>query len=159
MKNSGTAEETRATVAADVQPKMGFFPVTAEIDVGDVVEVPDPRAGRDVMRYAVREVESFSGGHLEHIETKWGPPPAPARPAPRKLTLDDLHAQIVEVPHGGKTLEAAWPVAHKAALGERLLRLADKALQNASVAARLISVRRHAPRIGDHGKLAGASLA
>jgi len=97
VKDAGTPDETRTTVPADVQPKMGFFPVTAQIDVGDIVEVPDPRPGRGVIRYTVGEVEVYSGyGHGDHIETKWGPAAKAPDVTPKVLALGDLHPVIAD---------------------------------------------------------------
>lgn len=97
IRHPGTAAEHRLDAQGEVQPKLGFFPVRTDIEEGDLVEVPDPRAGRDVRRYPVQKVDIYEGaGALSHIEVTWGPPPAPPRPAPKPLALGDLHEQVVE---------------------------------------------------------------
>lgn len=100
IKNEGTAEERRLNgVRAEIQPKVGFFDLHADIDAGDVVESHDPRPGRGPMRQTVATVEVYSGGlahGLEHIEVTWGPPPAPSRSAPKPLALGDLHELVVD---------------------------------------------------------------
>jgi len=96
VKQAGTSEEQRIEVVGEVQPKMGFFPISTEIDAGDVVEVPDPRPGRDVIRYNVGEVRIYQGyGHGDHIEVTWGRPQEPNRPRPRSLVLRNLHSGIL----------------------------------------------------------------
>jgi uncharacterized protein (TIGR02391 family) len=101
VKRAGNEEETRIETAAEIQPKMGFFPVETDLDAGDTVEAPDPRAGRDVLRYTVAKVDIYSGhGHLDHIEATWGPPPTPQRAPAKRLELANMHSRIAEVAGG-----------------------------------------------------------
>lgn len=104
MNQAGTPDERRLTVVGEVQPRMGFFPIGTEIDVGDMVEVPDPRPGRGVIRYQVGGVRMYQGFGLgDHIEATWGPPQRAARAASEVLALGSLHAEVVEA--GGTLYE------------------------------------------------------
>jgi uncharacterized protein (TIGR02391 family) len=97
IKHAGTAAEERREVHGNIQAKKGFFDVTTPIDIGDIVEEPDPREGFDFIRRSVRVVDIHGGrGPLSHIEVTWGDAPAPPREKPRILVLGELHPLIVE---------------------------------------------------------------
>lgn len=97
VKQAGTPDEGRLTVVGEVQPRKGFFPISTDVDIGDIVEVPDPRPDRDVIRYRVGDVRVYQGyGHGDHIEVTWGPPERAARPASEGLALGRLHREVVQ---------------------------------------------------------------
>ncbi len=101
VRQAGTPDERRLTVVGEVQPKKGFFPISTEIDVGDIVEVPDPRPDRDVIRYRVGDVRVYQGyGRGDHLEVTWGPPQRATRPALEALPLGRLHAEVVQAAGG-----------------------------------------------------------
>ncbi len=101
MKGFGTEAERRDAVVATVQPKMGFFDVTTPVEVGDVVEEPDPRDGGTVIRHTVAKVAIFQGhGAMDHIEAVWGDPPRPAMPRPKTLSIGDLHPAVAAAAGG-----------------------------------------------------------
>lgn len=98
VHNPGTDDESRTDVEAHIQPQAGFFAVDTPIYEGDVVELDDPRGGRD--RRLVREVRinnprgaAFNG--MEHIEVKWGKAPAPRIAPVRRLTVENLHPDVI----------------------------------------------------------------
>jgi len=98
VKGYGTPGERRDQVEGAVQPKMGFFSVTTPVEVGDVIEEPDPRAGGSVIRRTVASVDIYQGhGHMDHIEVTWGDPPKPNPPKVRVLAIGDLHPRVVEI--------------------------------------------------------------
>ncbi len=97
VKGYGTDAERRQQVQGAVQPRMGFFDVKTPIDVGDVIEEPDPRAGGTVIRRTVARVDIYQGhGHMDHIEVIWGDPPKPIPPKPRVVSIEELHPLVVK---------------------------------------------------------------
>jgi uncharacterized protein (TIGR02391 family) len=98
VKGFGTGTETRQEIAGNIQPKKGFFDVTAPVMVGDVVEDKDPRTSGGVLRYSVADVEIYQGHpRLNHIEVSWGQPPRPPAAKPKVLTIGGLHPRVGEV--------------------------------------------------------------
>jgi uncharacterized protein (TIGR02391 family) len=100
IRNLGTEDETRVEAEAHVQAESGFFAVDTPIYEGDVVDIRDPRGGMDRRLAAEVHVNNPSGAAfrgMEHIEVKWGKAPA-VRVAPvRRLTIDNLHPQVIAV--------------------------------------------------------------
>jgi uncharacterized protein (TIGR02391 family) len=92
---AGTDSEERFELEAHIQPKIGFFAVEAPIYEGDIVLVSDPRGGID--RRLAGEVNVYNVGSqgMRHTEVKWAKAP-PGRVAPvRRLTIENLHPDIV----------------------------------------------------------------
>ncbi len=98
VKSEGTAMERRQEIEGQVQSSKGFFSLDVPIEVGDVVEEPDPRPGMRVIRRSVGRVDILQGfGAMSHIEVIWGVPPGPPVAKPRPLAIGDLHPRVVEV--------------------------------------------------------------
>lgn len=99
VKDFGAPGESREQVSGNVQPDQGFFDLHTPIQVGDVVEAPDPRRGStEPLRYRVAKVEVFDAGRLGHIEVTWGSPPKETVTAQRTLLgLKGLHPAIVAI--------------------------------------------------------------
>ena len=96
IRDAGTADEEVNEVEAHIQSEMGFFDVDTPIFEGDLVEVADPRRPEGVERRHVAKVDvnNFGSAHMHHICVKWGRA-APARVAAvRRLTVENLHAQV-----------------------------------------------------------------
>jgi uncharacterized protein (TIGR02391 family) len=92
----GTEEETHVDVRAHIQPETGFFEVDAPVYEGDIVLIADPRGG--IERRLVGEVKVYNVGpaRIRHTEVTWAKAP-PIRVAPvRRLTLENLHPEIVD---------------------------------------------------------------
>lgn len=95
VRGEGTDEESRAEAEAHIQPETGFFAVDTPVYEGDIVVVADPRGGAD--RRLVGDVKVYNIGpaHMRHTEVTWAKAP-PLRVAPiRRLTLENLHPEIV----------------------------------------------------------------
>jgi len=91
----GTEDETRVEVQAHIQPETGFFDVDAPVYEGDVVVVADPRGGFDRRLAESVKVYNVGGAHMRHTEVTWAKAPS-VRVAPvRRLTLENLHPEIV----------------------------------------------------------------
>jgi uncharacterized protein (TIGR02391 family) len=98
VKGLGSETETRQEIVGNIQPKKGFFGVTAPIEVGDIVEDVDPRTTGGFLRHSVEDVEIYQGhGALSHIEVTWGQPSRPPSPKPKLLTIGRLHSRVGEV--------------------------------------------------------------
>jgi hypothetical protein len=67
----GTSDESVVEAVAHIQPKKGFFEVDAPVYEGDIVEVHEPRQGRDGReRRLVRDVAVLSNaprGSSHHV--------------------------------------------------------------------------------------------
>jgi uncharacterized protein (TIGR02391 family) len=101
VKGYGTNAEHREQVQEDIQPEMGFFGLRIPIEVGDVIEEPDPRSGGTVIRHAVAKVDIYQGhGRGDHIEVIWGNSPPSAPPKVRPLSIGELHSEIVKAVGG-----------------------------------------------------------
>ncbi len=91
----GTEDETRVEVRAHIQPETGFFDVDAPVYEGDVVVVADPRGGLDRRLAETVKVYNIGRAHMRHTEVTWAKAP-PVRVAPvRRLTLENLHPEVV----------------------------------------------------------------
>jgi uncharacterized protein (TIGR02391 family) len=91
----GTEQETRIEVRAHIQPETGFFDVDAPVYEGDIVLVADPHGGLDRRLAESVKVYNVGGAHMRHTEVTWAKAP-PVRVAPvRRLTLENLHPEIV----------------------------------------------------------------
>jgi uncharacterized protein (TIGR02391 family) len=91
----GTDEERRVEVQAHIQPETGFFEVDAPVYEGDIVLVADPRGGLDRRLAGTVKVYNVGPTHVRHTEVTWAKAP-PIRVAPvRRLTLENLHPEIV----------------------------------------------------------------
>lgn len=88
VKEFGGPGESRQQVSGSIQPAKGFFGLETPIDVGDVIEAPDPRTGStEPLRYWVAKVDIHDVGRRGHIEVTWGTQPAAAAPR-REVSLD-----------------------------------------------------------------------
>jgi uncharacterized protein (TIGR02391 family) len=91
----GTEQETRIEVRAHIQPETGFFEVDAPVYEGDIVLVADPRGGLDPRLAGTVKVYNVGPSHMRHTEVTWAQVP-PVRVAPvRRLTIENLHPEIV----------------------------------------------------------------
>jgi uncharacterized protein (TIGR02391 family) len=93
----GSEDETRTEVRAHIQPDTGFFEVDTPIYEGDIVQVADPRGGVD--RRLAGPVKVFNSGpsvHARHTEVTWAAAPPVRSAAVRRLTIENLHPEIVE---------------------------------------------------------------
>lgn len=92
---AGTDSETRTPATALIQGASGIFEVTTPIYEGDIVELDDPRGGRDRRLVAKVKVNDFGPPGMHHISVEWGKAPA-VRAAPvRRLALEKLHPVVV----------------------------------------------------------------
>lgn len=94
----GTSEEKRFTVDAHIQPDAGFVAVDAPIYEGDIIEIKDPRGSID--RRLVSEVRIYDAKgsgfqDLRHTELKWGRAPQPRVAPVRRLSIENLHTQVI----------------------------------------------------------------
>jgi hypothetical protein len=83
IHGEGTLDESRRTVEAHIQPRAGYFEVETPIWEGDIVEMDDPRGGRE--RRVVRKVEVYSNTPspgTAHTEVTWGEAPQPSAALP-----------------------------------------------------------------------------
>jgi uncharacterized protein (TIGR02391 family) len=100
VNNPGLDNEIRQTVLAVVQPDKGFFEIDTPIHEGDVVEVPDPRAGtvepRRLMVARVDLHELPQKPFMSHIEVSWGTAPQLRTAAIRRLGIEALHPAVVK---------------------------------------------------------------
>jgi|GEM_PF-1421719 len=96
VQDFGGPNESRQEVSGTIQPDMGFFDLSAPIQVGDVIEAPDPRSGSiGPLRYRVAKVDIYDAGRLGHLKVTWGPQPtAVATPVPVSLDLSGLHEGV-----------------------------------------------------------------
>jgi len=92
IHNEGTQDEERIDAQASIRANKGTFEVETPIYEGDIVEMDDPRGGRD-RRVAVDvKVHTI---HPQRTTVTWGKS-APVRTAPvRRLVLENLHAQVI----------------------------------------------------------------
>lgn len=95
VKNEGSTAERRLEVEGNIQGRQGFFAIDIPIEVGDVVEEPDPRSGMRILRRTVERVEILQGfGSMSHIEVAWGTPTKPPPPRPKPLAIAGLHPRV-----------------------------------------------------------------
>jgi uncharacterized protein (TIGR02391 family) len=99
IRDEGGQDETRTETVAHIQAESGFFEVDTPIYEGDIVELDDPRGGRE--RRLVRDVQinnprGASFRSMAHIQVKWGKAPA-VRSAPvRRLSVKNFHSKVIE---------------------------------------------------------------
>ena len=99
IHDEGGHDETRTEVEAHIQAKKGLFEVETPIYEGDIVELDDPRGGRDRRLVAEVNIHKVPRGNqrMNHIEVVWGKA-APVRSAPiRRLHLENLHSRVIDV--------------------------------------------------------------
>lgn len=91
----GTEDELRHEVEAHIQPQAGVFEVETPIYVGDVVEMDDPRGGRE--RRLAREVNVAANAPsgMAHTQVKWGRAAPPWVATVRRLGLEHLHPRVL----------------------------------------------------------------
>lgn len=91
----GAEDEQRQEVEAHIQPQAGFFEVETPIYEGDVVEMDDPRDGRE--RRLAREVNVAANAPrgMAHTEVKWGRAAPPRVATVRRLGLEHLHSHVL----------------------------------------------------------------
>lgn len=92
----GTSDEVRNEVEAHVQPKSGFFEVETPIYEGDVVEMDDPRGGRERRTAETVAVHSSAPRGMAHTEVTWGKAAAPRVASVRRLGLVGLHPRVLD---------------------------------------------------------------
>lgn len=94
IHNEGTEDETRTEAQAHIQARQGFFEVETRIYEGDIVEMDDPRGGRERRLAAEVLVHNVPGG-MAHTSVVWGKA-GPPRGAPvRRLRLENLHRNVI----------------------------------------------------------------
>lgn len=97
IHNEGTDAEEVREAWAHVQAESGFFDLTTPIYEGDVVEVSDPRGGRDGVerRLAVKvDINRSGDAAVDHIHVTWGKSAQPRQAPIRRLTFENLHAEV-----------------------------------------------------------------
>ncbi len=99
IHDEGGQDEARREVEAHIQSRSGFFEVETPIYEGDVVELDDPRGGRERRLAAEVRVNQASGrsfDRMAHTQVIWGKAPA-VRSAPiRRLAVENLHPNVIE---------------------------------------------------------------
>lgn len=98
IRNEGTSDETRTEVEAHIQARTGSFEVETPIYEGDIVELDDPRGGRE--RRLVTDVRINNAGAgrstMSHTRVEFGKA-GPVRSAPiRRLALENLHSKVIK---------------------------------------------------------------
>ena len=97
IHDEGGQDETRHQVEAHIQARSGFFEVETPIYAGDVVELDDPRGGRERRLAAEVRVNNPGGSfdRMSHIKVVWGRAPS-VRSAPvRRLAVENLHPNVI----------------------------------------------------------------
>jgi uncharacterized protein (TIGR02391 family) len=98
IHDAGTEGEKRFETEAHIQAKAGFFAVDTPIYEGDVVEFPDPRGGLARKIAASVDVNNPAGSAfrgMEHIHVTWGATPPPRIAPVRRLSVENLHAEVI----------------------------------------------------------------
>ncbi|MEH3134849.1 MAG: TIGR02391 family protein [Mycolicibacterium neoaurum] len=97
IHNEGQDDETRREVEAHIQSKTGSFEIDTPIYEGDVVELDDPRGGRERRLAAQVDINRVRGhDEMSRIKVTWGKA-APARSAPvRRLKVENLHPVVID---------------------------------------------------------------
>lgn len=100
VHNAGTPDEQRLEMEAHVQPDLAFFEVTAPINDGDTIEVPDPRGG--MMTRWVTKVDVFNapgmGARMNHIEAHIANREPQAESSPHTQVV---HGDVINVSGSG----------------------------------------------------------
>jgi uncharacterized protein (TIGR02391 family) len=91
----GGPDERRVEVDAHIQPKMGFFEIEAPIYEGDVVELDDPRGGKERRTAARVDIASNAPDGMAHTEVTWGKSTPTRVAAVRRLGLENLHPNVI----------------------------------------------------------------
>jgi uncharacterized protein (TIGR02391 family) len=92
IQNESTQDEKRFEAECFVQADKGTFELETPIYEGDIVEMDDPRGGRQ--RRFAREVKQYTR-MPQRTRVTWGSA-APARTAPvRRLHLENLHVDVI----------------------------------------------------------------
>ncbi|MDT5322521.1 MAG: hypothetical protein QOJ56_4992 [Mycobacterium sp.] len=92
IQNEGTQDEKRFEAECFVQPERGTFELETPIYEGDIVEMDDPRGGRQ--RRVAQDVKQYPR-KPQRTRVTWGNA-APVRTAPiRRLQLENLHADVI----------------------------------------------------------------
>ncbi|MGE2835454.1 TIGR02391 family protein [Mycobacterium sp. SMC-4] len=96
IHNEGLEDETRTPVEAHIQGRTGSFEIETPIYEGDIVEVDDPRGGKDRRLAAEVRVNKVNGNpRMSRIKVIWGKA-GPPRSAPiRRLTIEYLHPNVI----------------------------------------------------------------
>jgi uncharacterized protein (TIGR02391 family) len=99
IHDEGGQDEHRTVVEAHIQSKVGMFDVDTPIYEGDVVELDDPRGGRQRRLAAEVEINDAPDSGFESmspISVTWGKAPA-VRSAPiRRLLIENLHRHVTQ---------------------------------------------------------------
>jgi uncharacterized protein (TIGR02391 family) len=96
IHNEGLEDETRTPAEAHIQGRTGSFDIETPIYEGDVVEVDDPRGGKERRLAAEVRVNKVKGNpKMSRIKVIWGKA-LPARGAPvRRLAIENLHPRVI----------------------------------------------------------------
>lgn len=68
VADPGTSAESRTNVLGRVDGRAGYFPIDTPVNVGNVIEWPDPRGG--TLRMKVTKVTVYDGGSsaVNHVK-------------------------------------------------------------------------------------------
>ncbi len=97
IRDEGTDSEESFEVEAHIQPERGMFDIETPIFEGDLVEIPDPRRGPDGTERRMAEkvnVYDVPSPTMRHTEVLWGRAAAPRVAPVRRLTFENLHANV-----------------------------------------------------------------
>jgi uncharacterized protein (TIGR02391 family) len=96
IHHEGQEDETRREVEAHIQSKTGSFEVDTPIYEGDIVELDDPRGGRERRLAAQVDINRVRGHEdMSRIKVTWGKA-GPPRSAPvRRLKVENLHPAVI----------------------------------------------------------------
>lgn len=98
VHDPGTEDEEHFETEAHIQATTGFFAVDTPIYEGDVVEFPDPRGGTTKKVAATVDVNNPTGSSfrgMQHIHVTWGAAPPSRVPPVRRLSIENLHAEVI----------------------------------------------------------------
>jgi uncharacterized protein (TIGR02391 family) len=94
IRNEGTQDEERIEAEGFIRAKAGTFEVETPIYDGDIVEMDDPRGGRERRLAVDVEVHNNPKG-LPRTNVKWGKATPPRSAPVRRLELQNLHPEII----------------------------------------------------------------
>ena len=94
IRNEGTDSEESFEVEAHIQPERGMFDIETPIYQGDVVEIPDPRGGHERRLAEKVNLYDVPRPHMRHTEVLWGSAPPPRVASVRRLSFENLHAEV-----------------------------------------------------------------